>query len=174
MLSPDCFFHNASEKHSVVWRKTGGDSETKPIHMHTHTHTDPLPSPKTLTGTSNSIYKANSSSHPQSICVSMHSLKRPWRCTHRPLLTASESSNPCRYKLSYMEVWYIPKDHLNDQMQMWDKEAPARVFLTGLAYNPLAHRKTTEGGTSSRRQSPLSLLKPAFCINEDETWPITS
>lgn len=36
MLSPNCFFHDASERQSEVWRKSRGDSETKPIHMHTH------------------------------------------------------------------------------------------------------------------------------------------
>ncbi len=134
---------------------------------YTHAHTS-LPSPKTLTGTSSTIHKLNSSSRPMSICVSMHALKRLWRCTHRLLLTTSESSNPCRYKLSYMEVWYSQVINLTIKCKCGIRKLQREYVY------PLAHNKTTEGGMSSRWQSPLSLLKPVYCINEDEVWSITS
>ncbi len=172
MLSPDCFFHDASERQSEVWRKSGGDSETKPIHMHTHIRIL-SPPPKHSLGP---VAPSTSWIPPAILRASV------WACIHWKEREDAHLDPTHRLRVfKSMQVQIVvhgglifPRDHLNDQMQMWDKEAPARVRLTGLSYNPLAHNKTTEGGMSSRWQSPLSLLNPAYCINEDEVWSITS
>lgn len=171
MLSTNTDSTNASTEQSVAWRKSGGDTETKPIHMHTRIR---IPSPKTLTGTSSTIYQLNSSSHPLSVCMSMHSLKRPWRrCTYRPLLTASESSNPWRYKLSYMEVWYSQRITLMIKCKCGKGSSSESVSNRALLQSPFP-QKDHRSRNVKETAVTLSLLKPAYCINKYEAYSITS